>query len=275
MCAPIVRSLPIRSAAIIGLVLSLLLATMMPAWGADTPAVAASADMTLALKEMAGSFSRQTNKDVRLVFGASGTLAQRISERGGYEIFVAADEAGVLSLAQRGRTIDEGKIYGVGRIVLFAPAERQTSRKQKPFAVGGGLDGLKAALESGQVKRLALSNPELCPYGHAAREALQEAGLWASLGDKLIVAEDVGQVAQLAYAGKVDAAILPLSLVISPLAQSKGKFEVLDIKLHRTLRQRMVLLAGAGETAQMFYTYMQSPVAREILRRYGYTFPLK
>lgn len=275
MCAPATRSRKFRPPAIAGFVLSLLLVMMVPAWGADMPAVAASADMTLALKEMAGSFSRQTNKDVKLVFGASGALAQRIVETGGYEIFVAADEAGVLSLAQRGKAVDEGKIYGVGRIVLFAPAERKASGKQKPFAIGGGLDGLKAALESGRVRHLALSNPELCPYGHAAREALQEAGLWATLGDKVIVAEDASQAAQLAFASKVDAAILPLSLVISPLAQSRGKFEVLDVKLHRTLRQRMVLLKGAGETAQMFYTYMQSPVAREILRHYGYTLPLK
>ena len=188
--------------------------------GVDMPAIAASADMSFALKDMANNFSRQTNKHVKLVFGASSALAQQISEGAKYEIFVSADEASVLSLAQRGKAVDEGKVYGVGRIVLFAP----TNRKQP--AIAGGMAGLKTAIESGRLKRLAISNPDLCPYGRAAREALQEAGLWATLGEKLVVTEDAGQATQLAFAGKVDAAVLPLSLAISPLAQSKGKFEV-------------------------------------------------
>ena len=239
------------------------------ALGAEVPVIAASADMTFALQEMANNFSRQTNKQVKLVFGASSALAQQIVDGRKYEIFLSADEAGVLSLAQRGKASDEGQVYGVGRIVLFTPGNR------KPQAISGGLAGLKAAIEKGQLKRLAISNPDLCPYGRAAREALQEAGLWSMLGSRLVVTEDAGQATQLAFAGKVDMAVLPLSLAISPLAQSKGKFEVIEVSAHRSIRQRMVLLGDAGETAKTFYSYLQSPVAREILRRYGYSFPLK
>ena len=236
--------------------------------GVDMPAIAASADMSFALKDMANNFTRQTNKQVKLFFGASSALAQQIADGVKYEIFLSADEASVLSLAQRGKSVDEGKVYGVGRVVLFTPSNR------KQQAISGGLAGLKTAIESGRLKRLAISNPDLCPYGRAAREALQEAGLWAMLGEKLVMTEDAGQATQLAFAGKVDVAVLPLSLAISPLAQSKGKFEVIEVKAHRSLRQRMVLLTDAGETAKMFYAYLQSPVARDILRRYGYSVPL-
>lgn len=242
---------------------------------ADVPAVAASADMTFALTEMANSFSRQTNKQVRLVFGASTTLAQQIAEHGGYEIFLAADEAGAQSLAQAGKTTDEGKLYGVGRIVVFVPDRRNGPARKKSAPITGGLPGLKAAVESGQLKHLAVPDPEKCPYGRAAREALQEAGIWTLLGDRLTITEDAEKAAQLAFAGKVDAAVLPLSLGISPIAQSKGHFDVIDVKMHRTIRQRMVLMADAGETAKFFYGYLQSPVAKDILRRYGYTFALK
>jgi molybdate transport system substrate-binding protein len=35
----------------------------------------------------------------------------------------------------------------------------------------------------------------------------------------------------------------------------------------------MVLLKGAGETAQAFYEYVQQPAARAIFRRYGFVLP--
>ncbi len=35
----------------------------------------------------------------------------------------------------------------------------------------------------------------------------------------------------------------------------------------------MVLIKGAGETAQAFYAFMQGPSARAIMRRYGFVLP--
>jgi hypothetical protein len=35
----------------------------------------------------------------------------------------------------------------------------------------------------------------------------------------------------------------------------------------------MALLNGAGEVAEAFYAYMQSPAAREIMARYGFVLP--
>jgi len=239
------------------------------AWSAEIPMVAASADMALALKEISNSFTRQTTLKVNIVLGASDTLAQQINDGVATELFLSADEAAVTSLRQRGKAIDEGVIYGIGRIALFDPT------KKKGQVALPNLAALKEALEQGKIKRIAISMPERCPYGRAAREALQNADIWNSLGDKLIIADDAAQAAELAFSGKVDAAILPLSLVISPLAKSRGAFFVIDVKAHRSLKQRMVLVAGAGSTAKAFYNYMQAPVAREALRRYGYTFPMR
>jgi molybdate transport system substrate-binding protein len=43
--------------------------------------------------------------------------------------------------------------------------------------------------------------------------------------------------------------------------------------LHQPLRQRMVLIKGAGETARRFYEYLQQPAARKILTQYGFALP--
>ncbi|HVK55282.1 MAG TPA: molybdate ABC transporter substrate-binding protein [Burkholderiales bacterium] len=241
----------------------------VPALSSDIPTIAASADMSLALMEIAGGFSRQTNKKVNLTFGSSGALAQQIAGGAAFQLFLSADEASATSLYRSGKAIDEGTIYGVGRISLFAPT------KKKGNIVLPNLAALKAALEEGKIDRLAISNPELCAYGRAAREALQEAGIWTLLGEKLVVVDDAAQAAEMALAAKVDAAILPLALVMSPIARSRGAFSVIDVKAHRSIRQRMILLSDAELTARAFYSYMQAPVAREVLRRYGYTFPLR
>jgi molybdate transport system substrate-binding protein len=42
---------------------------------------------------------------------------------------------------------------------------------------------------------------------------------------------------------------------------------------HAPLRQRLVLLKGAGETARLFYDYLDRPAVGEILGRYGFTPP--
>jgi molybdate transport system substrate-binding protein len=53
----------------------------------------------------------------------------------------------------------------------------------------------------------------------------------------------------------------------------RGKHVVIPETEHPPLRQRMVLLKGAGAVASQFYAYMQTDVARTILRRHGYGVP--
>ena len=48
---------------------------------------------------------------------------------------------------------------------------------------------------------------------------------------------------------------------------------LLPEELHTPLRQRMVLVKGAGDTARAFYNYLQQPAARKILTQYGFVLP--
>jgi hypothetical protein len=51
-------------------------------------------------------------------------------------------------------------------------------------------------LAGADVRRVAIANPDHAPYGRAAREALQSAGIWDALGDRLVIAENVRQTLQ-------------------------------------------------------------------------------
>lgn len=102
---------------------------------------------------------------------------------------------------------------------------------------------------------------------------LWPARLWDALAGRIVLGENVNQTAQFALSGGVDAAFLPYSIVVAPGVKDKGRSVLLPESLHRPIRQRMVLVKGAGATAHALYDFMRSAEARAILERYGFTVP--
>ena len=248
------------------------------------PTVAAAADLQFALPEMALAFERDSGRKLRLSFGSSGVFARQILQGAPFELFFSADEAYVEQLLRAHRTVDAGKLYALGRLALFIPngsplAPGAVSGVLAPGAVSGvlradrNLSDLAAAARDGRLKHLAIANPEHAPYGRAAREALQRAGVWAALENKLVLGENAAQAAQFAASGSAQAGILPLALARAPAFAARGAFVTLPETWHAPLRQRMVLIQGAGATAQLFYAYMQTPAARAMLASHGFAPP--
>lgn len=230
---------------------------------ADVPAVAAASDLKFALEEVAQLFRRDSGRDVKISFGSSGIFSTQIRNGAPFQIYLSADEEYVLKLHAEGLTRDLGTQYGIGRIVLMAP---HTS----PLRVDAELKGVAALLKQGKLRHFAIANPEHAPYGRRAEEALKHAGLWDALKPKLVLGESVSQAAQFAVGGSAEGGIVALSLAKSPQMTKLGRYATIPAAWHAPLRQRMVLLKNAGETAQAFYAYMQQPVAREVMRRYGF-----
>jgi len=227
-------------------------------------AIAAAADLQFALPEVAQAFERASGRRLRLSFGSSGVFTQQIIQGAPFELLLSADEHYVDLLFSAGRTDDHGMLYAIGRIALFIPSG-------SPLKADRDLADLGRAASDGRLKRLSIANPEHAPYGRAAREALIHAGIWAQVENKLVLGENAAQAAQFAATGSAQAGILPLSLVRVPEMVAKGAFVTLPESWHAPLRQRMVLIKGAGETARQFYAYLQQPAAREILARYGFS----
>jgi molybdate transport system substrate-binding protein len=237
-----------------------------PGASAPGPNIAAAADLQFALTEIAADFRRDTGRQVRLVFGSSGNLRRQIAEGAPFELFLSADEAYVAALAKEGRTEDGGVRYATGRIVLFAATG-------SPLRPDAALADLKAAVADGRIRHFAIANPEHAPYGRAARETLQAAGLWDALGPRLVLGENVLQAAQFATAGGAQGGIVAYSLARSPVLAGKGAYVLLPAENHAPLYQRMVLVKGAGATAREFYRYLQAPTARAVMTRFGFALP--
>ncbi|AGH51077.1 molybdate ABC transporter substrate-binding protein [Sphingomonas sp. MM-1] len=233
---------------------------------ADEPAIAAAADLNAALPQIADLFRRKTGRTVKLTFGASGNLTQQILNGAPFQLFLSADESYVARLAEAGRTVDGGTLYATGRIGLFTP-------RGSPVKADGRLADLAAAIRDGRLRKFAIANPEHAPYGRAAREALTTAKLWDAIQPRLVLGENVAQATQFATSGSADGGIIPLSLAMTPQVQAAGRFALIPAEWHKPLRQRAVLMKGAGETARAFYAFMQSPEAHKLLDHYGFTLP--
>jgi molybdate transport system substrate-binding protein len=248
---------------------SVLTAAPASAREAASPVVAAAADLRFALPEIVDLFRRRTGREVRLSFGSSGNFARQILQagKGGpFELFLSADEGYVRRLADAGLTDGEGRLYALGRVALFIP-------HGSPLLPDAGLRDLAKALDEGRLRRFAIANPEHAPYGRAAREALRRAGLWEGIGDHLVLGENASQATRFAASGAAEGGIVPYSLAISPAVSERGAFVLLPGEWHSPLRQRMVLLKGAGETARRFYAFLQTPHARAVLIRHGFASP--
>jgi molybdate transport system substrate-binding protein len=254
-----------RPAVAASLALSLVLA-LGPAAVRSEPLVAAAANVRYALEELSHDFRVETGIDVRTVFGSSGNLARQIEQGAPFELFVAADEDFVLGLAGRGFTRDDGVVYAVGRLVLFAP-------RRSPLVPDSELKDLRSRLADGTIRRFAIANPEHAPYGAAAEQALRSAGLWAAIEPTLVLGENIAQAAQFAASGNADGGIIAYSLALAPQFRDQGKFALLPETLHAPLRQRMALTRLATPEAERFYEYLQSRSARATLERFGFALP--
>lgn len=233
---------------------------------AAEPVIAAASDTQFALQDIAKKFQEETGTNVKLSFGSSGNFATQIMQGAPFELFLAADESYVLKLADQGLTPDQGVLYAKGRIVYFVPND-------SPLKPDAQLSDLRAALSDGRLHHFAIANPEHAPYGRAAKEALETAGLWDAIQPNLVLGENVAQTAQFAASGGAQGGIFAYSLALAPSLKTAGRYALLPEQWHKPLLQRMVLLKNAGDTAKAFYRYLQQPAARTIFEQYGFTLP--
>lgn len=234
----------------------------------DVPAIAAAADLRFALSELANRFHAETGMAVKVSFGSSGNFTTQIEHGAPFEIFLSADEHYVFRLADQGLTRDRGRLYAIGRIVFFVP-------NGSTLAADPQLGTLREALAQGRLQRFAIANPEHAPYGRAARAALETARLWRQIQPHLVLGENAAQAAQFASSGSTDGGLIPLALSRAPQLAALGTFATIPAEWHvnEPLRQRVVLLRNAGDTASAFYRFLQTENARRTLAAFGFSAP--
>jgi molybdate transport system substrate-binding protein len=223
--------------------------------------VAAAADLASAFEELGRAFERTTGQKVTFSFASTGVLAKQLAEGAPFDLFAAANVAFVDQVVKAGACDGATQaLYARGHIVLWT--------REGGVAPAASLE----ELADERFKRIAIANPEHAPYGMAAKQALQAAGLWERVQPRLVYGENVRQALQLAETGNVEAAFVSLSLV---KGRQGGQWLQVEERLHAPLDQALVTCRRGASPAggKAFADFIASAEGRGILRRYGFLLP--
>ena len=253
--------------------LKLLFFSMLMAWflcahkvhssSGDMPVrIAVAANFKPTLQNLAKAYLAQNPQaNVQISSASSGVLYAQVLRGAPFDLFLSADSERPEMLQQQGLVETDSLIsYALGQLVLWAPGLTElNSDKVKAF--------------SGNI---ALANPKLAPFGRASIQTLEKLGLWDSERNKLIMANNVSQVAQMVSIGAVPMGLLSKSLIKT--ADKKNVWQVPDT-YYQAIVQQMVILNTLEVSEQhrqrvrSFYHYILSPQGKNIISQNGYLLP--
>ncbi len=222
--------------------------------------IAAASDLAHAFADMATQFQRRTGVAVEIEYGASGLLAKQIEQGAPFALYAAANRGYVDQVIQAGKCdAATAQSYARGRLVVWTRA-------------GTAPPTTLAELADPRFRKIAIANPAHAPYGKAARQALEAAGVWSQIQDRIVLGENVQATMLYARDGNADVALVAHALA----AMTPGGAALpIDPSLHAPLDQAMVV-CGAGptvEAAKQFEAFVASPEGRAVMSRHGFAPP--
>jgi molybdate transport system substrate-binding protein len=171
--------------------------------GEDVPLIFAAASLSDVLADSAEIYERETGKRVDFSFGGSIAMANQIAVLG-----APADGAFVVGTDAIERIADEDLVGSNGyatilfnQLVIIGSSDAEL------------LDNLSELVSTNG--RIAIGNPDLAPAGKFARQALESAGVWGEITDRLIFTSDVRAAAAAVTSGNAKYAVIYASDVDS------------------------------------------------------------
>ena len=229
---------------------------------ASTITVALASNITYAIPELKKEFNKiYPNINIRTIISGSGKLTAQIKHNAPYDIFMSANMKYPENLYKSKYAISKPKIYAKGKLALL-------SFKQYDFI------DIKKLLLSKKIKKIAIANPTLAPYGKASIEFLQNIKLYDNIKNKIIYAQSISQT--LLYSlNATDIGIVALSSLKSDKLKDykiNKNFVEINPKYYTAISQGIVLLKRAknNKDANSFYEFILSKKAKKIFKNYGY-----
>lgn len=162
----------------------------------DVPLIFAAASLSDVLTDSAEVYERETGKQVVFSFGGSLTLANQIVQLGAPAdgAFMVGREA-----IERIANADLVGSNGYGTMLFNQLAVIGLNES-------GELSGLSDLANT--EGRIAIGNPDLAPAGKFAKQALESAGIWDAVSDRLIMTSDVRSAMAAVTSGNTKFAIV-------------------------------------------------------------------
>jgi molybdate transport system substrate-binding protein len=222
--------------------------------------VFAASDLGPAFRLLGPAYERQTGVKVTVVLGSTGMLTQQIRNGAPADVFFAANREYIDQLSAESLTKKETRaLYARGRLAIVT------------LRAGTLQVGRITELAAPAVKRIAIANPLHAPYGLAAKQALEAAGIWNAVQPKLVYGENVQQAVQFVRSGSADAGIVARSVA----GTGDLRWVLVDEHLHAPLDQVAIVLARTkqADAARQFIEFVNATAGRAVMRQFGFLLP--
>ena len=226
---------------------------------AQTLTIATAANFRDPMTEIITKFKAEnTGVDIKPIFGSSGNLYNQLTNDAPFDLYFSANTKYPQKAFEAGLCYDAPKIYAIGQLVLWS----------KRLNVSGGL----TVLQTGQVKRIAMANPELAPYGKSAQQCLEFYKLYTKIEPKLVTAENIAQTAQFAVTGNADVAFIAKSQLNMKAIKGQGSYFDIPEESYAPIEQAFVAIKREGNNVitQKFVAFLAKPEIQAIIMNYGY-----
>ena len=225
----------------------------------QTLKVAAAANLQGVIKILGKDFEDKTGIKIEPIVGSSGNLTTQIKNGAPYDMFLSADMSFPENLYKEGFSTKAPEVYAYGSLVICSTSDI-------------GFENWERTLMTARIKKIAIANPAIAPYGKAAEEALKHKGIWNDIQSKMVQGESIAQVNTYITTSVVDVGFTTQALIKDSEGKTKLYWKLIDPKNYTPIKQGMIVIKATKETAnaEKFYQYMRSNAAKAILKQYGY-----
>jgi molybdate transport system substrate-binding protein len=208
-----------------------------------------------AMKQVGALYQRQRAVDISYVCKSSGLLAKGLA--GGAltaDLFLSADAEWMDYVVDKGLVARKNVSSPFGNaLVLAVPAD-------SPLRIAAWRD-----LAAPQVTTVLIGDPSHAPFGRYSKQALEAAGLWEGVRDKIETRKNIELLAE--SLAEADAGTVGI-LFKSNLTERLREVLTVNKRWHRPIRYYLAPLEAVAGNDELkpFLNFLRGRAAREVFR---------
>jgi len=221
--------------------------------------VAVAANLAPVIKVLQADFKTKTGITIEPIIGSSGNLSTQIKNGAPFDVFLSADVEFPEMLFKYGFGLKKPVVYAQGLLIICSNQNI-------------GFENWERVLLTRRIKKVAIANAAIAPYGKAAEEALKNKGILDDIQSKIVTGESISQINTYISTGVVDVGFTTQAFVADPANKTQLYWARIDPKTYSPIGQGVLLLkhASGNAAADKFYGYVLSPAAKATFKKFGY-----
>ncbi|MBD3840741.1 MAG: molybdate ABC transporter substrate-binding protein [Campylobacterales bacterium] len=225
---------------------------------AETIQVFSATATRLAMEDMKQEFLKNRKGDsIEFTIGSAGKSYAQLRNGMQFDIFFSADRKYAEAIYNDKEASNPPITYANGVLTLYSLNKSL-------------LTSNLSSLKNNDVKKIAIANPRVSPYGNASSQLIKKY-FQNTLDGKVVLGENVAQAAHFVDSGSAEIGFVPYALLKNSKT-AKGSYIFIDSKLHQPLEHCFVITKSGEKKplAKEFANFVMSPKGQAIIEKYGF-----